>query len=73
MDGKEVFRPFSVSIGACSDATDDKESREDGWLAFVAPTASTASGSLVACLFSGPSVGEFVKEDEFDAGSSNLM
>jgi len=70
---------FSLSVSiACCDATDARESREDGFglvaaTAFSAAAATIRSASRVALSRAAPSVGELVREDDVEVGCFSSM
>ena len=68
--GCSVF-PLSVSI-TCCDATEARESSEDGFWLLVETAAAAAftvrSASWAAARRAAPSVGEFVRDDDVEAG-----
>jgi hypothetical protein len=41
-DGVEIFSSFPVSIGACTEATEDKDAREDGTAVFLLEAAAAS-------------------------------
>lgn len=65
--GLGTLETLFVSSGSCTDATDERESSDEGCLARAAAAAAAA-----ALFFSCSPVGELVKLLELDAGSLTI-